>query len=173
MDKKPILLILLFFCLVLFVLILVRAFSPVQMDDVNPQRFCQQKFLEKSDVLMVIPLLNNISIAENKTWCKSILDLNKTLGMHGVFHTPSEFSQLREESYVNQGREEFRKCFGYSPVIFEAPELKLSSENNKLLGSLGFEVRRYSYELFHKVYHCVDYEQTSYLVRLNRIIRFF
>lgn len=173
MDKKYILLIILALFFILLILILVRTFSEVQLDDVNPQRFCQQEFLEKSDVLMIIPLLNNISIAENKTWCKEILELNKTLGMHGVFHTPGEFNQLRTENYVDLGVDEFRKCFGYLPVIFEAPELKLSSENNKLLNSLGLKVRQYRYEIFHKVYHCVDYEQTSYLVRLNRIIMFF
>ena len=154
-------------------LYLVRAFSERQLDDVNPQRLCETDLLEKSDVLMVIPLLNNLSIADNKTWCKEILALNKTLGMHGVYHTSGEFSQLRDENYTRRGAEEFRKCFGYSPLIFESPELKLSSENNRLLKSMGFIIRTAKYTFFHRVYHCVDYEKTSYLVGWNSFIGLF
>lgn len=173
MNQKYIFIILGSICVILAGLFLIRFFSEVQLDDVNPQRLCEQSFLQESDVLIVIPILNNISIAENKTWCNEILGLNKTLGMHGVFHSSGEFNILRNESYILEGINEFEKCFGYAPIIFEAPELKLSSENKNILISMGFEVRRHRYELLHKVYHCSDYEKTSYLVRLNKFVSLF
>jgi hypothetical protein len=173
MNKKNIFIILASIFILFLILFLIRIFSEVQMDDVNPQRFCEPSLIGKSKILMIIPLLNNISIAENQTWCEEILALNKTLGMHGVFHTSAEFNILRNTSYIEEGIVEFQKCFGYFPIIFEAPELKLSSVNKMTLESLNFSIRPIRYNIFHKVYHCTDYEKTSYLVRLNKIIRLF
>ena len=53
-----------------------------QVDDVNLFIYCDNGIIEKSDMLMVIPLYKNVSIAENKGWCEWIVGLNKTLGMH-------------------------------------------------------------------------------------------
>ena len=166
--------ILLYFILVLLLifiaLYIIRLFGERQIDDVNPFRFCENEYVDKSETLMVIPLFENKSIAENKTWCNYILSLNKTLAMHGVYHSYNEFLEDRDENYIKLGIEEFKKCFGYYPIIFEAPQLALSKNNEKLLRQMGFEVRNYRFNMFHRVYHCVDFERNSYLVGLNKRI---
>ena len=68
--------------LIFLIIFIIRLVSPSQMDDVNPQRFCEEKYLEKSDILFVIPLLYNESIADNETWCNYIKEWNKQIGMH-------------------------------------------------------------------------------------------
>ncbi len=147
-------LIILVFCL--FIFILLRNINPRQVDDFSPQIYCEQEIIAKSDVLMVIPIFKNISIAENKSWCEQTLALNKTLGMHGVYHTFNEFYTSRDDNYINNGKEEFKKCFGFYPKLFEAPQVALSIENAKVLKSLNFTILGYKYNLFHKVYHCSD-----------------
>jgi predicted deacetylase len=127
-----------------------------QVDDVSPNIICEKWVIDKSDILMVIPIFNNISIAENNSWCNYILGLNKTLGMHGVYHTYQEFLTARDESYIQQGIDEFKKCFGYAPSIFEAPQVALSAENEKTLKNMGFIVYDYPFQMTHKVYHCSD-----------------
>ena len=60
-------------------LILIRNISPRQIDDVNPDRLCERDLIDKSQTLMIIPLLENISIASNESWCEYILGLNKNI----------------------------------------------------------------------------------------------
>ena len=127
-----------------------------QVDDVSPGIICEKWIIDKSDILMVIPLFKNISIAENKSWCNYILSLNKTLGMHGVYHTYQEFLAPRDSDYIQQGINEFKKCFGYAPSLFEAPQVALSSDNEKILRDMGFIVYGYPFQMTHKVYHCSD-----------------
>jgi len=171
--KSRRIILLLIITLLVIILILIRNASTRQIDDVNPNRFCETEFVDKSQTLMIIPLLNNISIANNKSWCEYVLSLNKTLGMHGIYHDYNEFSFKIEEENVREGMEEFNKCFGFYPAIFEAPRLVLSRENNNLLREMGFEIRGYGFNVFHKVYHCVNFEKTSYLVKLNKFIDIF
>ena len=140
----------------LFDLFLARGVWDRQIDDYSSQIECDSRFVDKSETLMVIPLFNNVSIAENKTWCKQTLALNKTLGMHGVYHNYQEFLEPRSEEYIQVGMEEFKKCFGYYPTLFEAPHLALGSENKQTLFKMGFEIRNWGYTLTHKVYHCQD-----------------
>lgn len=144
-----------------------RAVLPRQIDDVNPIRFCDTDLLERSDVLLIIPLMGNVSIADNPDWCEEILSLNKTLAMHGVSHTEKEFAHPRDEAYVKKGMDEFNKCFGFYPSVFGAPELALSRENKEMLHRMNFTVMSKSHYLTHKVYHCTDYEKKSWLVKLN------
>lgn len=152
----------------LFYIYVFRQFSEMQLDDVTPGIYCEKELLEKADVLMVIPIFNNISIAENKSWCESILELNKTLGMHGVHHNSEEFLSFRNESYVEEGAKEFKKCFGFYPELFEAPHLAFSSENVVIVEKLGLKTRGYFYTATHKVYHCSDTGTFS-----NKIINWF
>jgi len=151
-----ILIFILFFLLLISTLLLIRQLNFRQVDDFSPQIFCEKNIIDNSEVLAVIPLFNNVSIAKNKTFCEETLRLNKTLIMHGVYHVYNEFSESRDETYVFLGMEEFKKCFGYYPKVFEAPQLALSKENKKMLEGMGFEVWNYKYQLFHKVYHCSD-----------------
>jgi len=150
--------ILILICLLLLVLdiYIARQTLPRQLDDVHPNIYCEYELMDKSEILMIIPIFENVSIAENKTWCLWILSLNKTLGMHGVYHSYNEFNNLIEEDYVERGIREFKKCFGYSPKVFEAPQLELSKENRDLLVNMGFIIRGEFYSAFHKVYHCSD-----------------
>lgn len=148
-------------------LLIVRYVTARQTDDINIFILCENNLLNKSSMLMVIPLYEGQSIADNMTWCNSILKLNKTLGMHGVYHTFNEFNELRNESYILSGMNEFKKCFGYYPKYFEAPQLALSKENGKLIESMNMTVFGYGYNTFHKVYHCSDTGLVS-----NRFIDF-
>ena len=147
------------FLIILLLLLLVlifRDYSPRQIDDVNPNIPCASDIMDKSQTLMIIPLFENKSIAENKSWCQYALSLNKTLAMHGVYHTYDEFYSTRDETYIRQGMEEFKKCFGFYPKIFEAPQVALSGQNEELLKKIGFQVKGWPNMLFRKVYHCQD-----------------
>jgi len=149
-------LIVLFLVFLICDLLIIRHLTARQIDDVNPSILCGENRIASSSTLMIVPIFNGISIADNMTWCNSILSLNKTLGMHGVYHTYNEFLELRNESYISRGMDEFKKCFGYYPEYFEAPQLALSSENVKILEEMGFDIRGWLYMITHKVYHCQD-----------------
>lgn len=159
-------LVVLFF--LLFLWFIERAILPRQVDDVNPLINCEQDIIGKSSSLAVIPIFHNSSIAENKTWCNYILSLNKTLIMHGVYHTYMEFDRNVSIEEVKSGMEEFKKCFGFYPKIFEAPQLALSSRNAEILRGGGLGLRGYPFTLTHKVYHCNDTGRLS-----NRFVDIF
>jgi len=142
-----------FFILSVF---LIRAFSERQIDDVSPLFNCNDGLLRKSDVFAVVPLYQNVSIAGNKTWCNYILSLNKTLIMHGVYHSYREFKGNASREEVVLGMETFKECFGFYPKIFEAPQLAISWQNKAMIKSFGMKLRGYPYNYFHKVYHCND-----------------
>ena len=137
---------------------LVRHISEKQIDDVNFFIDCKNDsyYLSKSDVLMVIPIYKNQSIADFVSWCKEIKSLNKTLGMHGVYHSYNEFAEVRDEAYVLNGLTEFKKCFGYYPKYFEAPQIAMNSKNIAVIEALNMTYVGYTYNVFHEVYHCSD-----------------
>jgi len=167
-NFKIILSVLIILIALLIILFLFRLFSPKQLDDVSSQIPCDKELLDKGDVLFVIPKFNNVSIAENQTWCKYILSLNKTLAMHGVYHTYNEFDTLRDEAYINDGKAEFAKCFGFYPKEFKAPQLNLNTKNERLLKKIGFEMYDLPSVLLHKSYHCQDSgSYSSYLGKLK------
>jgi len=153
--------------IVVFILIAIRLILPMQLDDVNPSRLCDERLLNKSSVLMVIPLLGNQSIAENPGWCEHIKSLNKTIGMHGVYHTEKEFRYANNEEDIRRGMEEFNQCFGFYPTIFKAPQLSLSKKNEEILREMNFTIIKLQNQIIHKTYHCTDYEKKSWLVKLN------
>ena len=153
--------------ILIFSFILLRNITSKGLDDVTPQIPCEENYLENLDTLWIIPLFNNHSIAENKTWCEKILSLNKTLGMHGVYHTYNEFYALRNETYIQEGITEFEKCFGFKPKLFEAPQLALSKENKNILEKLNLEIKSNAYQISHKIYHCNNTGKFS-----NRLIDF-
>jgi len=135
-----------------------RHFLDRQIDDVNPLIGCsaEENYFNKSDILMVVPYFNGRAISDYPAWCSKIKSLNKTLGMHGVYHNFNEFLEPRNESYVLEGMNVFKNCFGEYPRYFEAPQLALSSENKKVVESLNMSVMGYGFNIFHKVYHCQD-----------------
>ncbi|HKL23511.1 MAG TPA: polysaccharide deacetylase family protein [Candidatus Nanoarchaeia archaeon] len=140
----------------LILLFLIRLSTPREIDDINPQIPCEKKYIEKSDIIWVVPLLNGIPISENKTWCQEILALNKTIGLHGIYHTHHEFKYPVTEKNLNHAKKVFQECFGYQPEIFKPPYLKLSKQNKELLEKHNLEIKWIWNQNFHKVYHCQD-----------------
>ncbi|MBU0760487.1 MAG: hypothetical protein KJ600_00255 [Nanoarchaeota archaeon] len=164
--KKPLLIAIILF-LIPFSLFLLRATSQKQLDDLSPEIPCSENLIEKSDVLWVIPKFNNISI-QDKEWCDYILSLNKTLGLHGVYHTYEEFQTPRSQDYLNEGITAFENCFHFKPEIFKPPQLKISKENKQLIKNSGLKLKTQANQLTHKVYHCSDTGKFS-----NRFIDWF
>lgn len=142
--------------LLIFILFLFRLFLDKELDDVSPGIECEKNLLEKSDILWIIPNFDNKSISDNLEWCNRVKSYNKTLGLHGVYHTYNEFSYERYSNYLKLGIDDFEKCFGEKPTIFKAPQLELSSDNMKLIEGKGLVVYGKINQLFHKVYHCED-----------------
>jgi len=136
-------------------LFFIRFFSEKQVDDVSPGLNCSG-LVEKADVLYVIPKFDNISIGGNRSWCDYLLSLNKTLALHGVYHSYNEFSIDRNQNYLDEGLKSFRDCFGKEPERFKAPRLEISENNEKLIDENGLKLDGYFNQLTHKVYHCND-----------------
>ncbi|MEK6928556.1 MAG: hypothetical protein AABW65_01200 [Nanoarchaeota archaeon] len=153
---------------IFFGLYITRTISHSELDDMHPAIPCQKELLEESDVFWIIPLYENISIAENMTWCREILSLNKTLGLHGINHKYNEFLEGRSEEYLERGIEEFEKCFGYRPEKFKAPRLEISKENKELVSEYGMKLKGRLNQITHKVYHCNDHGDYP-----NAFIRWF
>ncbi len=135
-------------------LISFRLLSPKEIDDVTPAFFCAEELLEKADILFVIPIFNNSPISKNPEWCEYILSLNKTLGMHGVYHTYREFETDRSQEYLQKGIDEFKICFGYEPEIFKPPQNRISKNNRKIIKNNNMKLKAILNKIIHKVYHC-------------------
>jgi hypothetical protein len=140
------------FFLVLFI---IRALLPQEIDDVSPGIPCDRELLAEAKVLWIIPLFENESIANNQTWCAEIKALNKTLGLHGIYHHYKEFNTFRDPSYLEPGIHAFQECFNQTPKLFKAPQLALSKENKEWLEQT-FKVKGPLNQITHKVYHCND-----------------
>lgn len=155
-TSKIVLKVLLIFGFVLLVLFFVRSLSARHLDDIHPNITCDEKLLQKADILYVIPKFENVNISDNSEWCKKILSYNKTLALHGVYHIYKEFATDRDKDYIQEGAEEFFECFGFYPTHFKAPQTIMSVKNNALLIDMGYKVDSLFGDTFHKVYHCND-----------------
>jgi len=155
-HKIIIIILLLLIILITSDIILLRAFNPKEIDDVNSELPCSDYYLEKSDILWVIPKYNNVSISESEIFCEYVLSLNKTLGLHGVYHEFEEFTTDRNQEYLQEGITEFEKCFGYKPELFKPPQLKISSSNKELIKNNNLKLKARFNQITHKVYHCDD-----------------
>ncbi len=149
-------------------LFFVRLISPREIDDVSPEILCKQGDLEKSDILWVIPNFNNKPISENQKWCKEILALNKTLGLHGITHEFEEFGSEISQQQLKEAIKIFEQCFNQSPILFKPPQLKISSPNKKLIKQNNMKLKLKFNQLTSKVYHCSDSGKF-----LNRFIDLF
>jgi len=139
---------------IILFLFLLRLANSREIDDVSPGIYCEKEYLEKSDTLWVIPKFENNSIADNVEWCNSILELNKTIGLHGVYHNYREFDMKIDDAYLKNGIRDFEKCFGYKPKEFKAPQLSINGNNVNLVETEGMKVRGWMHQITHKVYHC-------------------
>lgn len=141
-----------------FVVILeVLRFSlPSQLDDVNPFMNCSNDVLEKSDIYYIVPIYNNIPINNSKDWCEKIKSYNKTLYLHGIYHTYNEFASNISNDEFEYALDIFYGCFGFYPTNFKAPQLKISRRNKEYIKNLGLDYDGYLNQIFHKTYHCND-----------------
>lgn len=143
--------------IIIFILLIIFTFriaTPREIDDLHPLNHCEQEYIQKSDILWIIPRYLNTPISENKTWCKKILKLNKTLGMHGIYHSYHEFKYPINETELIEAKGIFKDCFGYEPTLFKPPYLRLSNENKKILENNNLTIKRFANQNLHKVYHC-------------------
>lgn len=155
--RKNILLIAAGIVLLLVLLILsIRLLSPREIDDVSSENYCDEKYLEKADILWVTPKFNNKSISENKIWCEYILSMNKSLGLHGVTHEYEEFEKERNQEYLDEGIKIFEDCFNQTPTMFKPPQLKISKGNKNLIKNNNMKLEKEFNQIIHKVYHCND-----------------
>ncbi len=153
---KIFLIVLIIIIFLLLALFLIRFFSPRETDDVTPGIPCSEELLYKADILWVVPLFENASIADNSSWCSYIKELNKTLGLHGVEHKFNEFKTDRDEKYLQRGIDAFELCFGFKPEMFKPPQLKISEDNKVIIKKIGLELKGSVNQFMHKVYHCND-----------------
>ena len=131
-----------------------RLLSPKQIDDVTPAFFCAEELLEKAEILFVIPIFNGTPLSENPEWCEYILSLNKTIGLHGVYHEYREFETDRNQTYLQNGIDEFEACFGYEPALFKPPQNRISPNNRELIKENNMKLKTIPNKIIHKVYHC-------------------
>ena len=156
-NRKKVLLVMIILLITIelvFILWIVRFFSEKQADDISQGIPCDREIMEKADVLYVIPKYNNQSLTENMSWCDSILKMNKTLALHGVYHTYNEFAVDRDKTYLDEGVDIFERCFGFKPERFKSPQLRITGANKEMFGDI--ELDGYLNQIFHKVYHCND-----------------
>ena len=155
---KPLPKILLIILVLIILLFLNRLISPREIDDVNPYLNCTQEYLEKSEIFWIIPYYHEIPISENKNWCQEILELNKTLGLHGIRHQPyQEFkTQNITQEELDEAMKIFQDCFNQTPTMFKSPNLEISNQNKKLIKNNKLKLRTKFKQTIHKVYHCND-----------------
>ena len=133
-------------------LFLIRLVLPSQVDDVNPLMGCSDAILDSADVYFVVPKFEGVEISGE--WCDYILGKNKSLALHGVYHSYKEFGVYRDEVYFGEGVEIFEKCFGLRPERFKPGQLEWASENDWIREEM--EIDLFWNQVFHKVYHCGD-----------------
>lgn len=150
-SLKIIFIIIFIFLIIWFVL---RIILPKQIDDLNPNIYCDNHYLNKSKVVWVIPDYKGTPISQNKSWCKWVLSLNKTIGMHGITHSYHEFLNPINQSELNYGKKIFYDCFGYEPTTFKPPYLRISKQNKRLIKNSNMKLKIFWNQNIHKVYHC-------------------
>ena len=155
--KKYLKIVLIFLFSLIITLFFIRLILPKEIDDINPGIPCPELEKYNPDILYVIPLFNNQSISENTEWCKEILAMNKSLGLHGIKHTYREFElKSISQEELEGGINAFEECFGFEPTVFKAPQLKISKQNKKLIRKNNLILKGVFNQFIHKVYHCDD-----------------
>ena len=167
-NRKTFALILLLL-LIIPILSLIRIINPSEIDDVNPAINCTEIQKYDPDVLWIIPKYNNISITNNQTWCKEILALNKTLGLHGYMHTYEEFGGEIDYNQIEDAIKIFEACFGHKPTMFKPPQDAITRANEEILEKqYNLSVKKEFHQVTRKVYHCNDTGRFS-----NELIHWF
>ena len=154
--------------ILILALFTIRLINRAELDDLNPLIQCDEELIRKSDVLWIIPLYQNQSIANNTQWCNYIKSFNKTLGLHGIRHTYREFETQRTQEEMNEGIKAFQECLGYKPEKFKPPQVKYAKENDELLEKNNLIYYGNLNQVTHKVYNCSN---TGYFS--NTLIKIF
>ena len=135
-------------------ILIIRATSAKEIDDVSPSIYCNEKIMKEADILWVIPKFDGTKISDNKTWCQEIILTGKEIGLHGFEHTYQEFLNGSKTAELQEAIDIFEECFGYKPRMFKPPQHKLSKENRRFLEDREIAIISSSNSIFHKVYHC-------------------
>lgn len=138
----------------LIALFLIRLISPREIDDIHPNWYCEQEYIDKATTLWIMPMWNNSPISENTEWCDEMKNSNKTFGLHGIQSWYKEFNEPVNESDLQKAITEYEKCLGEKPTMFKAPALKMSDENKELIKKYNMTLRTPYHQTIHKVYHC-------------------
>lgn len=152
--RSPFRKVLFFIIALLVILIFVRAKGLKEIDDVSPNIPCEQVYMEKANILWIIPEYNGTSISQNKEWCQKIIAMNKTLGLHGINHSYKEFNNTITEEGMNKAVMDFQKCFNQTPTMFKPPQLEISKDNLALIKEHNMTYKGQFNQITHKVYHC-------------------
>lgn len=154
-----------FFILIilLIIIIIIRKINKVHYDDLSPLIPDKIEYMDKADILFVIPKFKNKKITEFPEFIEKIKIYakknNKELALHGVTHYPegyfikAEFGLPRSKEYIQEGIDIFEEAFGFKPRFFKAPCYNLLPENRKIIESLGINVIDAKALIFNKVYH--------------------
>ncbi len=154
--------------LLLLILFIIRLISPKEMDDLHPNIECPEIDKYNANIIWVIPLYQGEPISNNSKWCESISLLNKSIGMHGVYHSYKEFGETKNSEYLEKGINEFEMCFNSYPEMFKPPQLEVNFENKELLKKNNLRLKNKFNQVIHKVYHCNDSGKIP-----NKIIKIF
>jgi hypothetical protein len=144
-------------CIVLF--LVVRQLRCVGYDDVHQNITQNYKYIDKSDMLFVIPKFENVPLTDNMNFVQKIKNKNKILGMHGVTHSPegiftkAEFGYPVKEETIKEGMDIFENAFGYKPKYFKAPCYNLLPENQIKIEKLGMKVVGPETAIFNRLLH--------------------
>mgnify|MGYP005866938633 CR=1 FL=1 len=152
--KKELKLISVVIASLLITIFILRLTTPKEIDDIHPNWPCEKEYIEKSEILWIMPMFNNSPISENKTWCEKMRNTNKSFGLHGIQSWYREFNEEINETHLIKAIEEYKQCLGEKPTMFKAPALKITKENKKLIKKYNMTLRTPYHQTIHKVYHC-------------------
>lgn len=147
------------FVLCIIIFILIRRFRLINYDDVHQNIKQNEQFMKKSDILFVIPKFDNVKLTDDKNFVEKIKNSGKILGMHGVTHTPSSYTEKAEfgfpvsEDKIKEGMKIFENAFGYKPKYFKAPCYNLLPENQVKIENLGMEIVGPETLMFNRLFH--------------------
>ena len=146
--------------LILSALILTVLLAPLheELDDVHPyilniDDIENDPLVQRSKWLWVIPLYMGEPLSNHPQWIKKLKDSGKRIGLHGVYHTKTEFGIDRSDEYIDKGIDEFTKAFGYHPTHFKAPGLELTTSNREKLEARGLKIKGKFNQIIHQVHH--------------------
>jgi len=146
-----------FLCILIF--LLARQFRSVNYDDVHQNIEQNYDYINKSDILFVIPKYQGVKLTDDLNFINKIRQTGKILGMHGVTHEPTSYFNKAEFGYnvsednIEEGMKIFENAFGYKPKLFKAPCYNLLPENQTIIEKHGMKVVGPKTLIFNRLLH--------------------